>query len=404
MHNSSKHDAPLLRVLVLTTLVQVIATAVALALAPIAPRAALGFGIDAHYVGYQISLIYMAGALGSALAGTLLQRHGAYVIEIVTLLLFAAGLVLLATSTLWIGIVASLLIGLGYGLQNPASSQILNAACPPAKRSVVFSIKQAGVPLGAVLASLSLPALDAAFGWQRTLAVAAIVPAALALKLWVDHRDAPHAPAARRSFRANFLAEQRLVWKSRPLLVLSLVGMVYSAAQLSLSAFIVLMLVEDQGWKLATAAAVGGALQASGAAGRVSWGWLADRAGSGFAILALIGLLSTTGLCALPFLMRLPVFLQVGLLVALGFSLSGWNGVAMSEIARFSPPGMTGQVMGGALVYTFLGVMMGPSSYALLYEVTARYDMTFACIAALTAAGGLASMAMALQRRTIAKG
>lgn len=396
------YGSGLVRVLVLTTLVQVIATAVALALTPIAPRAAAGFGIDAHYVGYQISLIYMAGVVGSAASGTLLQRRGAYVIEVATLLLFAAGLLLLATANLPLGILASLLIGLGYGLQNPASSQILNQACPPEQRSVVFSIKQAGVPLGAVLVSLTLPALDAAIGWRTTLALAAVAPAVLAAKLWRDHAHDPFRPDTsrpRRSFRANFAVEQKLVWGSAPLRVLSLLGMLYSAAQLSLSAFAVLMLVQDQGWPLAAAAAVAGALQACGAAGRVSWGWLADRIGTGFGILSLIGLASTAGLCALPFLPLLPLAAQVALLCVLGFCLSGWNGVAMAEIARFSPPGATGQVMGGALVYTFLGVMVGPSGYAALYEVIGHYDMTFAAISAVTATGALATGLMALRRR-----
>lgn len=383
--------ARLREALVTTTLIQMIATFVALALTPIAPHAAADFGIDAHYIGFQISLIYLAGVFGSGSSGTLLLRHGAVAIEVVALGLFSAGLLLLATAKLPLGIAASLLIGLGYGLQNPASSQILHKACPPEKRSLVFSVKQAGVPVGAVVASLVLPQLDAAIGWRTGLALAAVVPLLLAVHMLRAHAHEPHDYQRGPSLLSGVLHEQKLVWNSGALRVLSALGLLYSAAQLSLSAFVVLMLVENKGWSLVAAAAVGGALQACGAVGRVSWGWLADRRGSGFGILALIGAVSTAGLCALPWLDVLPVAAQIVLLCVLGFCLSGWNGVVMGELAGFSPPGQTGRVTGGALVYTFIGVMLGPSGYALIYEVAGRYDTTFAIISVATAFGALAS-------------
>jgi len=173
--------------------------------------------------------------------------------------------------------------------------------------------------------------------------------------------------------------------------VLALLGLLYSAVQLSLSAYIVLMLVDNRGWPLVSAAAMGGLLQGFGALGRVFWGWLADRTRAGLAILALIGLGSSAALVALPLLGALPAALQGVLLCALGFFLSGWNGVAMAEIARSAPLAQTGRVMGGALVYTFLGVMLGPASFAFLYEALGRYDSTFAAVALATTLGALAA-------------
>ncbi|RVU06966.1 MFS transporter [Novosphingobium umbonatum] len=370
-----------------TTLVQIIATATALALPPIAPRVAQALGVDAHYIGFQISLIYLAGTFGSATSGTLLHRYSAVVVEVASLALFALGLGLLALARLDMAVVASLAIGLGYGLQNPASSQILGRVCPPEKRGLVFSVKQAGVPLGAVVSSLALPVLDQGMGWRWGLVLFMAAPLALIAHLLWHHRHERHRGKGGVSFLRGFVGGQQAVWSSRRLRVLSALGLLYSGVQLSLSAFLVLMLVENQGWPLVRAAAVGGLLQACGAVGRVSWGWLADRSGQGMALLAVIGVGSAAGLIACPWLDLLPLAAQMVVLGFLGFCLSGWNGVCMSEIARSAAAQDTGRVMGGALVYTFIGVMIGPAAYALIFERLHRYDSTFVVVSLAMLAG-----------------
>lgn len=389
--------------LIVTSLIQVIATAVALSLTPIAPRAALDFGVDAHLVGYQISLIYFAGAVASASAGTLLHRFGAVRIENLALGLFALGLALLATANLWVAVLASLLIGFGYGIQNPASSQILGEVSPPHRRNIIFSIKQAGVPIGAVVASLCFPLLDTMVGWRIAFPILALFPLLLIGHLVRAHRHERHDYRGGASLIRGLIAEQRLVWSKGELRILSLLGLLYSAAQLSLSAFAVLMLVEHDGWPLLAAAGVAGLVQLFGAVGRVCWGWLADRAGSGFAILSFIGFASTAGMMAFPWLTQMPGVVQIALLCALGFCLSGWNGVVMGEIARFSPAGQTGRVIGGALVYTFLGVMIGPSGFAIIFEHMRDYAQTFAIISAATAVGGIASGYMAIRTARVSR-
>ncbi len=380
--------------LLVTLLIQVTATAVALALTPIAPRAAADFGVSPHLVGYQISLIYAAGAIGSGMSGTLINRFGAVAIENVALVLFGLGLALLATASLPVAIGASLLIGFGYGVQNPASSQILGRVAPPHRRSMIFSIKQAGVPLGAVFASLCFPLLDQHIGWRIAFPMVALLPVLLIAHMIHAHRSERHVPGPATSLWNGFREEQALVWARPELRLLSFLGMLYSAAQLSLSAFAVLMLVEDAGWSLLDAAAVAGAVQLFGACGRIFWGWVADRIGSGFPVLSFIGLASATGMIALPWLSLLPTMVQIIMLCAMGFCLSGWNGVVMADVARYSPPGMTGRVMGGALVYTFLGVMMGPSGFALIFEQVHRYDVSFGIMSFTMAIGGIACLWM----------
>ncbi|KMS51139.1 arabinose ABC transporter permease [Novosphingobium barchaimii LL02] len=378
-----------------TTTIQILSTVTALALTGIAPLVAPDFGLAPHYVGYQISVIYAAGMMASAFAGTLIQHRGPVQVEQLALGCFGTALLLLASANPWVAVLASIVIGIGYGVQNPASAQILGAVTPPHRRSLIFSIKQAGVPIGGVLASLLLPAMAPRLGWQMSLTLLAIpcfaMIGVLALKGGPPRPTRPPSVA----LWPNFVYEQRLVWGSAALRSLAVLGMLYSSLQLSLSAFAVIMLV-DHGWPLVQAGLVAGALQACGALGRVSWGGLGDRFG-GFAVLALIGAVSMGCMIALWQLDALPIWVQIAVLCLFGFCMSGWNGVVMAECTHHCAPEDAGRVIGGSLVYTFLGVMIGPAAMATIYAWCGDYGTSFLLVSWVAALGAVIAARAAIK-------
>ena len=378
-----------------TTTIQVLSTVTALALTGIAPLVSPDFGLAPVYVGYQISVIYAAGTVASAMAGTLIQHRGPVQVEQMALACFGIALLLLTTANPWCALIGSVIIGLGYGVQNPASAQILGAVTPPHRRSLIFSIKQAGVPVGGVLASLLLPALAPVLGWRGALALFALP--CLAMIGVLALKGGPPRPARPASVALwpNFLYEQRLVWRSAPLRALAMLGMLYSSLQLSLSAFAVIMLVEH-GWPLVQAGLVAGAIQACGALGRVSWGGLGDRFG-GFQVLSLIGAVSAACMIALWQLDALPVAVQIAVLCLFGFCMSGWNGVVMAECTHHCAPEDAGRVIGGALVYTFIGVMIGPAAMATIYQACGDYGTSFLLVSWVAAAGAIVAARGALR-------
>lgn len=380
-----------------TTTIQVLSTATALVLTGIAPLVARDFGLDAHWVGYQISAIYTSGMFASACAGTLIDRYGPVRIEQLALACYAVALLMLVTANPWIAGAGSLVIGVGYGVQNPASAQILGRVTPPHRRSLIFSIKQAGVPVGGVIASLVYPALAPVIGWRLALALTAI-PCAAMIAVLARHADeAHHHGRSTARLVANFRHEQRLVWGNVHLRVLALLGMLYSSLQLSISAFTVSMLV-DHHWSLFHAGLVAGAVQGCGAVGRISWGAIGDRIG-GFQVLALIGAIAMGCMITLWRLDALPVPLQIAVLCLFGFCMTGWNGVLLAECTRHCAPQDAGRVIGGALVYTFLGVMIGPAALATVYEACGDYGLTFLTVSWVAGLGGLLAGWMAIRQR-----
>jgi MFS family permease len=373
--------------LTVATLIQIVATASVLALTAIAPTVAGDLGIGAHWIGYQISLIYASGMFSSAVAGTLVQRYGPVRIEQMALACFALGFAGVATAEIPLIILASLFIGIGYGLNNPAASEMLSRVTPSNKRNIVFSLKQSGVPLGGILASFAFPFLSGLFGWHVALLIGAAAPLAVSLLVMMTHAAEPAAQRKAISLGRGFIDEQTIIWKNRKLRTLCGLGFAYSAMQLSVSAFAVVTLVHDAGWSVLAAGSIAAAMQFAGAFGRIFWGAVADRIGGGFLTLSLLGLMGGVGYALLYWLPDLPAYMQVGLFIAMGAVTIGWNGVLLAEVAHNAPDSRVGAITGGVLVYTFIGVIVGPSTFAVLYSLIGHYGASFLAFSTFGFAG-----------------
>ena len=377
------------QVVTATTAVLTLASLAALTPSAVAPELARALEVPASLIGLQVSLVYAGGMLTSMLGGSVMRRHGACRCSQAALLLAAAGLLLAALPHVATLVLASLVIGLGYGLTNPAASHLLTRFTDPRRRNLIFSLKQTGVPLGGVLAGLLAPPLVLALGLAQTLVLLAAVALALALLLqpvrrhWDDDRD-PHTPLARSPF-----AGVALVWRTPGLRRVSLAAFAFAAIQLCVSAYTVTLLVEDVGFALVAAGAVMSAVQVSGVAGRVAWGWLADRLRNGPLTLTLCATVSGAGCAAVTLLSPAwPTAAVVALLCALAMCAIGWNGVYLAEVARHSPPGEVATATGGSLVFTYGGVLLGPSGFALAHTLSGSYTATFGLLV-LVAIGAL---------------
>ncbi|HYG91281.1 MAG TPA: MFS transporter [Azospirillum sp.] len=391
IRESEAPPVPFALLLAEVTSVQTLATLSVLTLATVAPLAAASLGVGAEAVGYQVSLIYAAAALVSAFAGVVVRRWGAGTASVAAMTLGFVGCLGLTAGALWVAALASLLLGVGYGLVNPASSHLLNRFTPAARRNLVFSLKQTGVPLAGVLAGLLLPSIGQFAGWRAAaIAVAALFALTLAVfapgrRRWDDDRS----PGLR--LRGSLLEGPQLVWRVRALRGYALMAFCFAALQLSLMTFTVTMLVHDLGWGIVAAGGAVAVVQAVGAAGRIVWGALADRLRSGTAVLAGIGALSAAAaLTAAALTPGWPMEAVVAVLAVFGAASIGWNGVFLAEVARVAPPGAVGAATGGALMFTFAGVVVGPALFATVFDRLGSYGSTFALMAVFPLVGAIA--------------
>jgi len=384
---------PSVAVVVMATTAAQIASAMGIAIFPVmAPHLALMLGVDASYVGYQISLLFGAAMLASGAVGTVVLRWGACRAMQVALWLSAVGMLAALAGELWVMPIAALCIGTSNALAAAGAAHLLFRFGPPRHRNLIFSIKQTGVPLGWATIALVAPTLTLSYGWQVPLLVILVYAIFTALLLgrwrrfWDDDRD-PHVAG-----RTNLLTGVIVLWKYPTLRYLGFAAFFFSLVQLCVGTFTVNLLVHDVGYSLVAAGVMLSLVQTAGMAGRLSFGWLADRSGHAIAVLILTSIAAAVG-CILSVFISVTwsTFLLGLFYVLFGVVAYGWNGVMHAQIARLSPPGMVSVATGGVMVWIFAGILVGPALFAAAYRVIGSYTEMFGYLAV----GALISATMA---------
>lgn len=368
--------------LAITTFVQAFSTFTVLALTAVAPEAARKMGIGTEWIGFQVSLVYLAGAAASAVAGTVVRRFGAATTSTVALIGSCIGLLGMSTFSIPVIIVSSLLVGITYSLTNPAASMLLVRFGPVKARNLIFSVKQTGVPLGALIGALFMPTMSELVGLRPAflLGAALVLMLALVTATYRKHWDGDRERHVQ--LGGQMLEGARLVVIDPMLRALAILASAYSAMQVTLMSFAVTMLVHDLGWSLVIAGTVTALMNGSGAAGRIFWGIIADRTGKGLPLILLIGVASAIMALAITSLSPAwPSAAVLAFLAIFGALIIGWNGVYMGEVTRLIPPAQAGLATGGVLMFSFIGVTLGPPVFALIFKQLGSYAAAFGVIA-----------------------
>lgn len=368
--------------LAVTFTIQTLA-AFAIYCAPVmAPVAAPALGVQASAVGYYIAATYAGSMLASAVSGGWVSRFGPIRVSQASLLLCLAGLLLAASAWMPLVLLGGFVVGLGYGPATPASSVILVRTAPREIFSLVFSIKQTGVPAGGVLAGLVVPVLVLALGWQW--GAVAIGAACLALALAVQpvraRYDTGLKPDARIPLASAF-APVAMVLGVPGLRAMCICSFVYGGVQIALVTYLVSFLTESFALSLVVAGVVMAASQVASVVGRIGWGLLADRALGRRAVLGILGIgMGLSALAALAANPGWPAWLLFAYAAAFGATAVGWNGVFLAEVARIAPEGRTSEATGGCLFFTYLGVVLTPLLFNGVLALTGAYTTAFAVL------------------------
>nr|WP_018699331.1 MFS transporter [Amorphus coralli] len=348
-------------------------------------------GWSESVIGYLMALAMASSIVFMLASGGAVHRFGPIRCVQVCLLVSAAGLALLPFATWTAPVATAVLIGFGYGPATPAASDILQRFSPPRHRAFIFSLKQAGVPLGGVAAGLLLPWLVTDYGWAGVTALTGAVAVAATLFAQVSRarsdlpRPSSGAPSTGR--RRVRLVEPILTLRSGPgLPVLAGVGGCLAVTQGVFNAFLIAYLTIDLGLAFSVAGAVFSAMQAGGFIGRLAFGWVADRLGSGIAVVRIAAAGSIGS--ALVLSVAEPEWgttILIGLGATIGIVGAGWNGVQLSEIARRSPPGAVSETAAGATTFVFAGFVCGPAGFGLALAQLGSFPAVLAGLAVVPA-------------------
>ena len=358
---------------------------IALVMLPVlAPEAAPDIGVPVSMVGLYVSLIYGVGVVSSLASGTMVRRFGALRLSQFSLLMGAFGVALTASGNLVAVLLGALVIGAGNGPVTPSSSHILNRHSPPGRLSVIFSIKQTGVPGGAMLAGALLPSLVLLFDSWRAAALSVSVLlalSALALQPLRERLDDDRDSTA--PLRAARMGEPlRIFLGAKGGRALALTSLCFVMLQICLGTYLVAYMTYAHGYDLVQAGMMLAVAQGAGVAGRLLAGALADRTGRSVQLLGMMGCLMAASAVAASFSQDWPLAALVLLYTLFGASAVGWNGMLLAEVARRAPAGAVAIATSGAVMITYSGILLGPSLFALLLQAGTGYEWAFMLMAA----------------------
>jgi predicted MFS family arabinose efflux permease len=285
-------------------------------------------------------------------------------------------------------LVVMLLVGAGYSTVQPGGGKSVASWFAVSRRGLAMGVRQAGLPLGGMLAAAVMPLLAATYGWRATLVTGGAVALLGAGVFMGFYRRPPvqeppldeprPAPAPRSGGRMALLREPAMMK-----IVLS--GTCLVSVHSAVSVLTVLYLYEVTSLGAGSAALALVAAQAAGAAGRIGLAAWSDRrpAGRYSTVMACMAAV-TVGMAALMSPLGQSPAVACPLLVWLGFFGIGWYGPWVAYLAESAPPGRTGFALGLAMSVTQLAVVVAPTVLGLLKDATGGFTAPWALLVALT--------------------
>lgn len=323
-----------------------------------------------HLTQTQLGLILSAQMLGSvamtSVAGLLTDRFGDRAVVLWSGILMGASLVVasLIESYPWL-IFWLLMYGIGYAAVTPAGSHAIIFFFKKADRGFAMGIRQCGVPIAGVIASLLLPALAAHFQYRGALVAAGVLTMLACGAASALYREPHQLQGERISVRA-MLAEMVQIAREGRLILLTLTSMVLICGQFALIGFFTLTFVQEAGYGLALAVGLFTLAQFGAIAGRLSWGWMSDHlfGGSRTLPLAVVCLLvAVISLAISEARPATPLWIAATLAFTLGFTAEGWLGVSVIGFAEIGGEEHCGSALGVGLTWTLVAAMLTPAIF-----------------------------------------
>ncbi len=283
-----------------------------------------------------------------------------------------------------------LVVGAGYSTVQPGGSKSVASWFDASQRGLAMGIRQAGLPLGGVLAAAALPFLAASLGWRATLVAGGLVALIGAVVFMCLYRRPPAQDSA------PYDAEPRAPLTSRPgaprthreppTVKIVLSGTCLVSVHSGVGVLTVLYLHERTSVAASTAALVFMLVQAAGAAGRVGLAAWSDRGESGrYATVTTCMVAVIAGMTALMTPLGHSPVAACLVFIWLGFFGIGWYGPWVAYVAESAPPGRTGSTLGLAMAVTQIAVILAPPVLGLLKDLTGGFVLPWGLLATMTA-------------------
>ncbi|MEH6527072.1 MAG: MFS transporter [Sneathiella sp.] len=382
------------RPLIITLLMQTLATMAAFSAPTLAPEIARDLQVDGNLIGFFVSTVYGIGIFSAVLSPDFIVKFGAVRVGQFVMLGVVAMLLIAGSGGVAALALCAFVLGSGYGATAPVSTHLLIPRTNPRVLNLVFSIRQIGVPLGGVLGALLLPVLAVSFGWRMAFYVQ-IIPSIILILYFQYYRtawDADRTPT-HKLFKAEGLRPLYLLRDNPVIRLLAIASFCYAGIQLCFIGFMALHLTDETGLDLVAAGQVLALYQIAGVTSRPLWGWLADKYISPIKLLGILGLvMAAAALAAGQFSESWPIWGLLLVSMIAGATASGFTGIAYGAYAFYGGKYRTEATALGSSAM-FSGVLILPTSFGLLVGYLDHYWLAYGILALIATASGVMLLA-----------
>ena len=373
-------------VLIAATVAQTAVSLVNFGLPSIGPELQEHYGLSLA----ELGAVLTAGLLGAGLvllaAGVAVDHFGPRRPMLAGTVLGASGLVAAALSSSMPTLMASLVaFGLGSAVVPIAGTGALFQVYPAARRGWALGVRQMAVPLGGVIAAVTMPLLVRAGCVELAFAVAAgaVAVTGVSFALLAGGRPQPHAAPSQRAFR-------RIVRAPGMHLLLG-VALFYIVVLQAIVSYLV-PAVRDAGMSALVAAVAYFAINITAMVARITWGTVADLKGGSRRRRTLVetGLVAAVGGVVFTFALHAGPVAAIAGAVLFGFGALGWNALiylsagemtSLELAARAVSVAATVIFLASALCTPLLGAVAARAGWDAFLALTAVLALTGAYLA-----------------------
>ncbi len=364
-------------ILIIFVLSQLILSIAGYSWGPLAPFLKDTMSLSGTQIGSISSTFYFAAALSALPAGAVVDCFGVKSGILLWLGLTGVPLFFLgvAHSYYAIFLIIVAVAGIGYGMGNPVASKGLFIWFDQRTRGTVFGLRQSAVTVGGGVAGILLVFLSKRLGPFAAMQVVGLMIMAMIVFAFCLYQN----PRGARGNGKNLLSkdsrsltsEFKGLFTNKALLAVSVAMAMLGFAQGIIVTFLLLYINEMLGYSLIAAGSLFGIVMISGAVGRIFWGVVSDRLFNGRRkpILMTICGLAALSITMLAFCNRTwPQWFFLPIIVAIGLSTLGWNGIAMVLVTEVSSGTKTATSIGFASTIAWSGLFLGPVAFGRMMD------------------------------------
>ncbi|MEX2376261.1 MAG: MFS transporter [Dehalococcoidia bacterium] len=331
-----------------------------------APEIREAFDLTQSQFGLIAASFWLTNALLSIAGGRLIQRFGAALGITVSTILGVLSLIGVATAPSVPFLLGALVVGgIAVATTQPTGNLLLMGSTPVGRLGLAFGVKQASIPVAAVVSGLAVPTIGVALGWRWAFAFSCLLAVWLLLRVRVLAMPALHPP--KRHEPSGHIPG---------LALLAGIGMAASMVGTGVSAFFVESAV-DNGITSTQAGVWFAAAGAAGVAGRLIAGLVVDRRTSDTDNIGLLASLLAVGAMGFALLAIADSWWLRLIATAPAFAAGwGWNGLFHLIVSKRGS-GRAAHATGVTQTGMALGGMCGPILFGFLIEHLAGGDVWF---------------------------